>query len=127
MTGASYGAGNYGMCGRGYDPRFVLSWPYAQTGVMGPEQAALTMTIVAEGSAKRRGQEVDREKLAAQEARIKAHFEAQSSAFYTSGQMLDDGVIDPRDSRNAIGFMLGTVREAARRELKPTSFGVARM
>ena len=127
MTGASYGAGNYGMCGRGYDPRFVLSWPNAQTGVMGAEQAALTMTIVAEGSAKRRGQEVDREKLAAQEARIKAHFEAQSSAFYTSGQMLDDGVIDPRDSRNAIGFLLGTVREAARRELNPTSFGVARM
>jgi geranyl-CoA carboxylase beta subunit len=127
MIGASFGAGNYGMCGRGYDPRFLFSWPNAQMGVMGAEQAALTMTIVAEGSAARRGLEVDRAQLAAQEKAIMAHFDSQSSAFYTSGLLLDDGVIDPRETRHVLGFLLGTCLEAERRQLFPNTFGVARM
>ncbi|MGB0389801.1 MAG: carboxyl transferase domain-containing protein, partial [Ardenticatenaceae bacterium] len=127
MIGASFGAGNYGMCGRGYDPRFLFSWPNAQTGVMGPEQAASTMTIVAEGSAKRRGRKVDRAKLDAQEKRIIAHFSSQLSALYTSGQVLDDGIIDPRDTRNLLGFVLATCWEAEQRNMFPNTFGVARM
>ena len=125
--GASFGAGNYGMCGKAYDPDFLFSWPNAKTGVMGGEQAALTMEMVMINAAKRRGQEIDGEILAAQRAKISNHFDSQSSAFYTSGHILDDGIIDPRDTRKVIGFALDTCRESKHRELKPNAFGVARM
>lgn len=125
--GASFGAGNYGMCGMAYDPDFLFSWPNAKTGVMGGEQAALTMEMVMTGAAKRRGQEIDEEMMAAQRAKITQHFDNQSDAFYTSGRVLDHGMIDPRDTRNVIGFTLGACREARARELRPNSFGVARM
>ncbi len=125
--GASYGAGNYGMCGYAYEPDFLFSWPNASTGVMGGQQAARTMSQVAEVAAERRGQPVDREAIAAQEAEIEAIFSRQESAFYTSGRNLDHGVIDPRDTRRVLGFALETVLEARNRELKPNSFGVARV
>jgi len=127
MIGASYGAGNYGMCGRGYDPDFLMSWPNASTGVMGGDQAAKTMSIVLEGAARARGTEVDRAALEQQERMLVDHFDSQSSAFYTSGHLLDDGMIDPRDTRKALGFLLDTVWEARHRTVKPNSFGVARM
>jgi geranyl-CoA carboxylase beta subunit len=126
MCGASFGAGNYGMCGRAYDPRFAFSWPNARTAVMGGEQAALTMRIVAEGGAKRRGQPVDEAQLAALERRIVANFERQSDAFYTSGRLLDDGVIDPRDTRRVLGLAFDLCRRAERRTMRPVQFGVAR-
>lgn len=125
--GASYGAGNYGMCGYAYEPDFLFSWPNASTGVMGGQQAARTMSQVAEVAAERRGQPVDREAIAAQEAQIEAIFGRQENAFYTSGRNLDHGVIDPRDTRRVLGFALETVLEARNRELKPNSFGVARV
>lgn len=125
--GASYGAGNYGMCGYAYEPDFLFAWPNASTGVMGGEQAARTMSEVAVAAARRAGQEPDMDKLAAQEAAITAHFTRQESAFYTSGRVLDHGVIDPRDTRKVLGFALETCLEARRRELRPNSFGVARM
>ncbi len=125
--GASYGAGNYGMCGYAYEPDFLFSWPNASTGVMGGQQAARTMSQVAEVAAQRRGQPVDREAIAAQEAAIEAIFSRQESAFYTSGRNLDHGVIDPRDSRQVLGFALETVLESRNRALKPNSFGVARV
>ncbi|HKL64275.1 MAG TPA: carboxyl transferase domain-containing protein, partial [Woeseiaceae bacterium] len=127
MIGASYGAGNYGMCGRGIDPDFLMTWPNASTGVMGGEQAATTMSIVTKAATKARGREPDPAEIEAQERRLAEHFDSQSSAFYTSGHMLDDGMIDPRDSRRTLGFMLETVREARRRSVKPNSFGIARM
>ncbi|MEM8773044.1 MAG: carboxyl transferase domain-containing protein [Pseudomonadota bacterium] len=127
MIGASYGAGNYGMCGRGYDPDFCVTWPNASTGVMGGEQAAQVMSIVAEGQAAAKGVEVNREQLAMQEKMLAHLFNSQSSAFYTSGRCLDDGMIDPRDTRKTLGFLLATVNEARRREVKPNSFGIARM
>ena len=126
-VGASFGAANYGMCGYAYDPDFLFSWPNAKTGVMGGEQAALTMEFVMKNAAKRRGQELDEEQLAAQRSKIQRHFDDQSDAFYTSGHMLDHGVIDPRDTRKIIGFTLDTCREAEKRTLQPNSFGVARM
>lgn len=126
MIGASFGAGNYGMCGRGLGPDFAFSWPNAQIGVMGPEQAARTMTIVAEDAAAKRGMEPDRDRLKAQEDRIVELFAMQSSAFHNSGKLLDDGVIDPRDTRAILGELLDTVSEAQDRELRPNSFGVAR-
>ena len=124
--GASFGAGNYGMCGYAYEPDFLFSWPNAMTGVMGGEQAALTMETVARGAAKRRGQDVDEARLAAQTAAIIEHFDRQSDAFYTSGRCLDHGVIDPRDTRKVLGFALETCREARHRTLNPNSYGVAR-
>ncbi|MEI7445097.1 MAG: carboxyl transferase domain-containing protein [Burkholderiales bacterium] len=126
MCGASFGAGNYGMCGRAYGPRFVFSWPNARTAVMGGEQAALTMRIVAEGGAKRRGVPVDEAQLSALEARIVANFDRQSDAFYTSGRMLDDGVIDPRDTRRVLGLAFDVCRRAEARTMRPMQFGVAR-
>ncbi len=127
MIGASYGAGNYGMCGRGYDPDFCVSWPNASTGVMGGEQAASVMTIVAEGQAAAKGTEVNREQLAMQEKMLTHMFNRQSGAFYTSGHLLDDGMIDPRDTRKTLGFFLATVWEARNRDVKPNNFGIARM
>lgn len=124
--GASFGAGNYGMCGRAFGPRFVFSWPNAKTAVMGGEQAALTMRIVTEGAARRKGEPVDEEKLASLEHQIIDNFDRQSGAFHTSAHMLDDGVIDPRDTRRLLGFVLATCAEGDARAVQPMQFGVAR-
>ena len=126
-VGASYGAGNYGMAGLGYEPDFLFSWPAALTGVMGGESAAGTMETVALASAKRRGVEPDMEALAKQRAAIVEIFNSQEDAFYTSGRMLDNGIIDPRDTRNVLGFLLGTIWERKHRTLQPNAFGVGRM
>ncbi|MDU8929231.1 carboxyl transferase domain-containing protein [Alisedimentitalea sp. MJ-SS2] len=125
--GASFGAGNYGMCGVAYEPDFLFSWPNSRSGVMGGEQAARTMSTVARAGAARKGIEVDEDRLAKQEAVIQGIFDAQASPFYTSGRCLDHGVIDPRDSRKVIAFCLQTVGEARRRDVRANSFGVARM
>ncbi len=126
-VGASYGAGNYGMCGFAYEPDFLFAWPNASSHVMGGEQAAKTMTQVAEVQAERKGLEPDREALDKQELRIMAHFASQESAFYSAGRNLSHSVIDPRDSRKALGFALATCLEGRQRELQPNSFGVGRM
>jgi geranyl-CoA carboxylase beta subunit len=127
QCGASFGAGNYGMCGRAYAPRFLFSWPSAKTAVMGGEQAAQTMQIVTEAAMARKGLTPDPAESKKQFDRIVAMFEAQADAFYTSGLMLDDGVIDPRDTRDVLAFCLGTIREAEEKQLRPMQFGVARM
>jgi geranyl-CoA carboxylase beta subunit len=127
MIGASYGAGNYGMCGRGYDPDFLFTWPNASMGVMGGEQAARVMTIVAEGQAKAAGRDPDLAALKAQEDRLTDVFNGQANAFYTSGRLLDDGMIDPRQTRQTLGFALDCVNEARFRILKANSFGIGRM
>jgi geranyl-CoA carboxylase beta subunit len=126
MCGSSFGAGNYGMCGRAYEPRFLFSWPNARTAVMGGEQAAKTMRIVAEAGARRKGLPVDEAALATQDKAIVDTFESQQSAIATSSLMLDDGVIDPRDTRSVLGLCLTLCDEAARRTLRPMQFGVAR-
>jgi geranyl-CoA carboxylase beta subunit len=117
MCGASFGAGNYGMCGRAYNPRFLFSWPNAQTAVMGAEQAALTMAIV-------KGLEVNHSEIDSVKEKIIQNFERQQNALATSAYMLDDGIIDPRDTRNVLGFALSLCAE--KRELRPMQFGVAR-
>ena len=127
QCGASFGAGNYGMCGRGYAPRFLFSWPSAKTAVMGGEQAARTMQIVTEAALARKGLTPDAEQSQKQFDQIVAMFEAQADAFYTSGLLLDDGVIDPRDTRAVLAFCLDTIAEGAARTLRPMQFGVARM
>lgn len=125
--GASFGAGNYGMGGIGFDPDFIFSWPNAVTGVMGGEQAATTMDQVARTGATRRGQAVDEDALLQQKQQLIKYFDDQSDAFYTSGRLLDQGIIDPRDTRRVLGFALETCWEARHRSLNANSFGVARM
>lgn len=127
QCGASFGAGNYGMCGRGYAPRFLFSWPSARTAVMGGEQAARTMQIVTEAALARKGIKPDAAQSQAQFDKIVAVFEQQADAFYTSGLLLDDGVIDPRDTRAVLAFCLDTISEAQARPVRTMQFGVARM
>ncbi len=127
QCGASFGAGNYGMCGRGYAPRFLFSWPSAKTAVMGGEQAARTMQIVTDAALARKGITPDPTASQAQFDKIVGVFESQADAFYTSGLVLDDGVIDPRDTRAVLAFCLSTCAEAEARQLRPMQFGVARM
>jgi geranyl-CoA carboxylase beta subunit len=126
QCGASYGAGNYGMCGRGFAPRFLFSWPNARTAVMGAEQAAGTMAIVMEASARDRGLEPDRAQIDGMRARIVETFDRQTSSFYTSGRLLDDGIIDPRDTRRVLTQALQLFRRADGLALRPLTFGVAR-
>ena len=125
--GASFGAGNYGMCGLGFVPDFLFTWPSAITGVMGGEQAASTMDHVMRASAERRGETVDESALTAQKEHLIQYFDSQSDAFYTSGRMLDQGMIDPRDTRKVLGFAIETCLEAGGRKLRPNSYGIARM
>jgi geranyl-CoA carboxylase beta subunit len=131
QCGASFGAGNYGMCGRGYAPRFLFTWPNARTAVMGGEQAAKTMQIVAEAGMARKGIATDTPEVQAQMKTqfdaIVQKFESQADAFATSGLVLDDGVIDPRDTRVVLSFCLDTIAEAAARKPNRMQFGVARM
>ena len=124
--GASFGAGNYGMCGRGFAPRFCFSWPNARTAVMGPEQAAETMALVTAAAMQRKTGQVDEGKIAALKAGIVDRFERQMSVFATSALLLDDGVIDPRDTRAVLAEVLAICREAEARTPQRLSFGVMR-
>ncbi|MEK0433347.1 MAG: hypothetical protein RL700_1554 [Pseudomonadota bacterium] len=126
LCGASFGAGHYGMCGRAFGPRFVFSWPNARTAVMGPQQAADTMGIVMEEAAARKGVALDTAKRDALKRNIVDTFERQMSAFYTSGLLLDDGVIDPRDTRQVLAFTLSVCKQAEQRTLRPMQYGVSR-
>lgn len=123
--GASFGAGNYGMCGRGFHPRFCFSWPNAKTAVMGGEQAAKTMAIVTEAAMKRKGA-VDQAVLDDLQQRIIERFDSQMSVFTTSAHVLDDGVIDPRDTRSVLALVLAVCRQADARQPQPMQFSVAR-
>jgi len=123
--GASYGAGNYAMCGRGFHPQFCFSWPNARTAVMGGEQAAGTMRIVAEAGMRRKGA-IDEAKLDDMSRRIVDRFDSQMSVFTTSAHLLDDGVIDPRDTRAVLAEVLAVCREAEARSPRPMQFSVAR-
>lgn len=125
LCGASFGAGNYGMCGRAFGPRFVFSWPNSKTAVMGAEQAAGTMATVMEASAARKGMEVPQFMLDNMRKQIVDTFDSQTSAFYTSGLLLDDGVIDPRDTRLVLAMALTACAQSAR-SVQAMQFGVAR-
>lgn len=125
-AGASFGAGNYGMCGFGYDPDFLFAWPNASTNVMGGDSAAKTMRQVNEAAAKRRGKPLDEAALNRLQQEVRDHFVRQEDAFYSGGRLLNHGVIDPRDTRKVLGFCLATCLEARARTLQPNTFAVAR-
>ncbi|WP_266184242.1 acyl-CoA carboxylase subunit beta [Dyella humicola] len=124
--GASFGAGNYGMSGRGFFPDFCFSWPNAKTAVMGAEQAADTMATVMAAGMQRKAQAVDHAAIESMRAKVMDTFERQSDAFTLSGRLLDDGVIDPRDTRKVLACVLAVCDEARRRKLHPIQFAVAR-
>jgi acetyl-CoA carboxylase carboxyltransferase component len=110
--GASYGAGNYGMCGRAYGPRFLFTWPNAKSAVMGPAQLAGVLSIVARQSAEARGQAYDEEGDAKMRAFVESQIEEQSLAPFLSGMLYDDGIIDPRDTRTVLGIALSAIHSA---------------
>jgi acyl-CoA carboxylase subunit beta len=107
--GASYGAGNYGMCGRAYGPRFLFTWPNAKSAVMGPAQLAGVLSIVARQAAQARGQEYDEAADAQMRQFVEAQIEEQSRAAFLSGMLYDDGIIDPRDTRTVLGIALSAI------------------
>jgi acyl-CoA carboxylase subunit beta len=107
--GASYGAGNYGMCGRAYNPRFLFSWPNARSAVMGPAQLAGVLSIVARQSAAERGQPFDEEADAAMRQAVEAQIESESLPLFLTARLYDDGIIDPRDTRTVLGFCLSVI------------------
>ncbi|MDP6705110.1 MAG: carboxyl transferase domain-containing protein [Alphaproteobacteria bacterium] len=126
LIGGSFGAGNYGMCGRAYDPRFIFAWPNARISVMGGRQAARVMSIITEERLRRDGKPVDAERLEAMEDGIVRQIDAESTAPYATAHVWDDGLIDPRDTRRVLGYTLSIAKEAERRRLSQNSFGVAR-
>jgi len=129
VTGGSFGAGNYGMCGRGLGPDFIFAWPNSRTAVMGGEQAAKVMSIVNREKWLKEGRalSVDEEaKLDAMERQLIAQFDAESTAFAASARLFDDGLIDPRDTRRVLGYCLSICRDARERKVFTSSFGVAR-
>jgi len=107
--GASYGAGNYGMCGRAYGPRFLFAWPNAKTAVMGPAQLAGVMSIVAKQSAESMGKPFDEEADANMRQLVEEQIERESLAMFMSGKLYDDGIIDPRDTRTVLGMCLSVI------------------
>jgi acetyl-CoA carboxylase carboxyltransferase component len=125
MMGASYGAGNYGMCGRAFDPRFLFTWPSARSAVMGPAQLAGVLSIVARQAAEAKGRPYDEEGDAGMRAHVEQQVEEQSLPYYLSGMVYDDGVIDPRDTRTVLAICLSAIENAP---IEGTSaFGVFRM
>ena len=126
VIGGSFGAGNYGMCGRGFSPRFIFAWPTARTAVMGGEQAARVMEMVERGKASRNGGEVDEAALAETSRRIREGIDAQSDALFATARLWDDGIIDPRDTRSVLALCLTIAAESDARVLRPNTFGVAR-
>ena len=109
IMGASYGAGNYGMNGRAYDPRFLFTWPSAKSAVMGPAQLAGVLEIVARESAEKKGQPFDAEGFVAVKEMVETQIEEQSLPYVLSGMVYDDGVIDPRDTRTVLGICLSVI------------------
>lgn len=124
IIGGSYGAGNYAMCGRAYDPRFLWMWPNARIGVMGGEQAANVLAQVTREKKERLGKKWTAEEEEQLKAPILAQYAKQSHAYYSSARLWDDGVIDPLDTRRILGLSLSAALNAP---ILPTQFGLFRM
>jgi acetyl-CoA carboxylase carboxyltransferase component len=112
MTGASYGAGNYAMCGRAYAPRFLFTWPTHRIAVMGGKQLAGVMDIIQRDAAAKRGEPVDEQKLAVGRAMIEGQIDKESDPYFATARLWDDGIIDPRDTRTVIAIALSAAYSA---------------
>jgi 3-methylcrotonyl-CoA carboxylase beta subunit len=124
IIGGSFGAGNYGMCGRAYSPRFLWMWPNARISVMGGEQAAQVLAQVKRDALEKSGQPVDEAEEAAFKAAITGQYARQSSACYASARLWDDGIIDPRETR---GMLARGIEVSLNAPIPKTTFGVFRM
>jgi len=124
IIGGSYGAGNYAMCGRAYEPRFLFQWPNARISVMGGEQAASVLATVKREQLKAKGSDWPEAEEEAFKQPIREQYERQGHPYYSSARLWDDGVIDPLDTRRVLSLALAVVRNAPQ---EPTRFGVFRM
>src|ERR1700736_6449169 len=124
VIGGSYGAGNYGMCGRAYSPRFLWMWPNARISVMGGEQAAMVLSQVRRDNLEAKGETWSAEEEDKFRAPIRAQYDRQGSPYYATARLWDDGVIDPADTRLVLGLGLSA---AANAPIVPTRFGLFRM
>ncbi|PKL76099.1 MAG: acetyl-CoA carboxylase carboxyltransferase subunit [Candidatus Melainabacteria bacterium HGW-Melainabacteria-1] len=125
VIGASYGAGNFGMCGRPLAPRFIFSWPNAKTAVMGPEQLSGVLAMIQRQAGNKFGTSIDEAAIQAKQLALQQKVEFESSAYHTSSILWDDGVIDPRDTRDVLGIVLSNSHSG---EIKGTeSYGMFRV
>lgn len=124
LIGGSFGAGNYGMCGRAYDPRFLFMWPNARISVMGGPQAAGVLAQVKEGQAQRNGETLSPQEIEAIKQPVIDTYEQQGHPYYASARLWDDGVIDPADTRKVLALALSA---ANNKPIAPTTFGIFRM
>ncbi|CAJ0596634.1 unnamed protein product [Cylicocyclus nassatus] len=124
LIGGSYGAGNYGMCGRAYSPRFLFTWPNARISVMGGEQAANVLCTVQQDKRKREGTVWTKEDDEALRRPVEEKFEKEGHPYFASARLWDDGVIDPRDTRKVVGLAF---QAALQKPIPETKFGVFRM
>ena len=124
IIGNSYGAGNYGMCGRAYDPRFMFAWPNARISVMGGEQAAGVLSQVKRAQKERAGEQWSAEEEAEFKRPLIEKYTSEAHAYYASARLWDDGVIDPAQTRAVLGLALSA---ALNKPVEETCFGVFRM
>ena len=124
ILGGSFGAGNYGMCGRAYSPRFLWMWPNARISVMGGEQAANVLATIRRDSLAAKGQDWSEEEEARFKAPIHAQYEEQGHPYYATARLWDDGIIDPLDTRMTLGLGISAALNAP---IEPTRFGIFRM
>jgi 3-methylcrotonyl-CoA carboxylase beta subunit len=122
--GGSYGAGNYGMCGRAYSPRFLWMWPNARISIMGGEQAASVLATIRRDTIEAKGEIWTAEDEEAFKQPIREQYEVEGHPYYASARMWDDGVIDPADTRTVLGLAISASLNAP---IEPTKFGVFRM
>ena len=124
VIGGSYGAGNYGMCGRAYSPRFLWMWPNARISVMGGEQASMVLAQVRRDGIEARGETWSAEEDEKFRKPIRDQYESQGNPYYATARLWDDGVIDPADTRLVLGLGLSA---SANAPIEPTKFGLFRM
>jgi 3-methylcrotonyl-CoA carboxylase beta subunit len=124
ITGGSFGAGNYGMCGRAYAPRFLFTWPNSRISVMGGEQAASVLATLRRDNIEARGESWSSESEEAFKAPIREKYEREGDPFYATARLWDDGIIDPADTRDVLGLAMAASLNAP---IEETRFGVFRM
>jgi acetyl-CoA carboxylase carboxyltransferase component len=125
VIGGSFGAGNYGMCGRAYNPRFLWMWPNSRISVMGGEQAANVLATIKQDQLERRGEKLMTEaELAEFKQPILDKYEQEGSPYYSTARLWDDGIIDPAQTRRVLGLALSAALNAP---IEPTQYGVFRM
>ena len=124
LIGGSFGAGNYGMCGRAYSPRFLWSWPNARISVMGGEQAASVLATIRRDGIEARGGDWPTAEEEAFKAPVRERYEAEGDPYFATARLWDDGIIDPAQTRDVLGLSLSAALNAP---VAPTRFGVFRM